>query len=90
MRAKGELKIKNVDVCVSSKLVFGVGGGVESDMNSFKGMPKTVRLAVMINGTRTEFVIQSFPDKLFIIVTQIDKIAHMVTTPFCVFSETAL
>merc|ERR1712066_1083889 len=43
-----------------------------------KGMPKIGQVAINIDGKQTEFVIQIFPDYLFITCTQIGKIGHMI------------
>jgi len=49
----------------------------QKDLNKIKGMPKVGRVTLRLNGQRTEFVVQVFPDRLFILVLQIDKISHI-------------
>jgi len=49
----------------------------KKDLNQIKGMPKVGQVTLKLLGKRTEFVVQVFPDKLFILVMQIDKICHI-------------
>merc|ERR1719433_521803 len=49
----------------------------EVDLN-IEGMPKVGQISLKLNKKVTDITVQIYPDRLFIIVTQIKKIANMI------------